>query len=253
MGIIIGFFKTKAIAVVFALGAVLSVICVSVGVTGKNGKEFKPRLTPPERTNCCYYEENIYYNSGYGMPNCTAYAWGRAYELLNAKPELSTGNARSWYGFNKENGIYKYGQIPKLGAIACFDNEYGGHVAVVEAIDGDVITLSNSAYNGKNFYLTYADIYDKNPGQNGWQFQGYIYPEEFLDKSKRMDSLRKVNALDGLNFREYAGLSADVIDVIPKDTEIYISELFNENGYIWGKAYYKGNAGYCVVDYTKEA
>ena len=44
---------------------------------------FKPRLTAPTTDNRFYYKDNVFYKSGYGMPNCTCYAWGRFYELLN--------------------------------------------------------------------------------------------------------------------------------------------------------------------------
>lgn len=46
------------------------------------------------------------------MPNCTAYAYGRAYEILKTEPKLSWGNAEDWYGYNKSKGYYKYGQTP---------------------------------------------------------------------------------------------------------------------------------------------
>lgn len=240
----------KGTAAVLCAGVILSAICASVGLTRRNDRVFEPRMTAPEYTNCYYYEENVFYNSGFGMPNCTAYAWGRVYEMLKTKPRLSTGNARDWYGYNKANRIYPYGNTPKLGAVACFDNEYGGHVAVVEEIDGDVITFSNSAYNGERFYLTYSDIYEKNPGQSGWEFQGYIYPSDFVPNNKRLGALRRISAADGLNFREYAGINADIIDVIPDGSDLYITTFFKENGYTWGKAYYDGNVGYCVIDYT---
>ncbi len=145
---------------------------------------FIPRLSAPDFDEISYYEDNIFYKSGYGMPNCTAYAWGRVYEILNKKPGLCPGNARLWYAYNISNKIYKFGKKPIPGAVACFDNEYGGHVAVVEVIKDGIITFSNSAYKGSLFYLSYAGIKDKNPGQKGWIFQGYIYPKYPRDTSE---------------------------------------------------------------------
>ena len=52
------------------------------------------------------------------MPNCTAYAYGRAYEILGTRPNLCPNNAGRWYDYNVNNGYYPYGQTPKLGAIA---------------------------------------------------------------------------------------------------------------------------------------
>ncbi|MCH5304681.1 MAG: CHAP domain-containing protein [Ruminococcus sp.] len=243
-------FKRRIITTLLILGIISSLVCVSVKIERKSEKNFSPRMTPPEYTNYYYYSGNIFYNSGFGMPNCTAYAWGRVYELLGKEPKLSTSNAREWYSYNRENNFYDYGKTPKLGAIACFDNPYGGHVAVVEDIDAGTITFSNSAFQGENFYLSYADINDKNPGQNGWEFQGYIYPDDFTNSCESLNSMRVISVSDGLNLRKYAGINADVIAVMPKKSQIFITSVYRSDGYLWGKTSYNGNVGYCVIDYT---
>ena len=58
------------------------------------------------------------------MPNCTAYAYGRAYEILGSEPKLSWNNAEQWYDYNKSNGYYKYGQTPKVAQLPA------GHITV---------------------------------------------------------------------------------------------------------------------------
>lgn len=138
---------------------------------------YKPRTTAPETDNKFYYAENIYSQSGYGLPNCTCYAWGRFYELLNEKPLLSTRDAEKWY--NHDDG-YDRGFTPKLGAVVCWckgdpttDADGSGHVAIVEDIlsDGTIVT-SNSAYSGEFFYIkNIAPPYNL----NGYTFQGFIY------------------------------------------------------------------------------
>lgn len=127
------------------------------------------------------------------MPNCTAYAYGRAYEILGSEPKLSWNNAEQWYGYNKANGYYKYGQTPKVGAIACWSYSYGGgHVAVVEKVENGVITLSNSAYSGDNFYISTASISDPKVGGNkGWNFQGYIYLGDFSGSTSTTQATTK--------------------------------------------------------------
>ena len=45
--------------------------------------EYKKRLTVPSKNNKYYYSNNVFYKSGYGMPNCTCYAWGRFLEENN--------------------------------------------------------------------------------------------------------------------------------------------------------------------------
>ena len=97
---------------------------------------FTMRTTMPSTDNEYYYsDKNPFYPAGYGLPNCTAYAYGRVYEITSKKPNLATSNAEDWYGYNMRNGYYSYGQTPRLGAVACWSyNGGGGHVAVVEYI-----------------------------------------------------------------------------------------------------------------------
>lgn len=84
------------------------------------------------------------------MPNCTAYAWGRAYEILGYKPNLSRSHAYNWFNDNVNKGAFSYGNTPKIGSIICWNGGYG-HVAVVEAVNGNTMTISESAYGGFNF------------------------------------------------------------------------------------------------------
>lgn len=167
--------------------------------------KYVPRLDAPAKDNKYYYKDNIFYTSGYGMPNCTAYAWGRFYELTGKKPKLSTANAERWY--DKDDG-YKRGKTPKLGAVACWkqgivgnSSDGAGHVAIVEKIydDGAILT-SNSAWKGTNFYLKKIS---KGFNLNGYDFQGFIYnpitfdenditQEEVLYEVLKGDNLTKI-------------------------------------------------------------
>lgn len=107
------------------------------------------------------------------MPNCTAYAYGRIYEITGEAPLIKSGNAGSWWFNNKRNDYYEYGSEPKLGAIAC----WSGHVAVVEEINGDTITISESHWGGRYFNTkTYS-----NPNSKYRQtFYGYIYASDSI-------------------------------------------------------------------------
>lgn len=146
--------------------------------------KYTPRLNSTGITgNPWYYDLNPFYQSGYGLPNCTCYAWGRRGEITGKAPNLSLGDASSWWQYNLDNNVYPYGQTPKLGAIACWSYtgdkaDDGGHVGIVEQIndDGSIIT-SNSAYGGTFFYtqtLNEADGYEWASYTN---FQGFIYLE----------------------------------------------------------------------------
>ena len=145
-----------------------------------NAASFTPRTTAPDSSNANYYSSNPFYQSGYGMPNCTCYAYGRAYELLGSKPRLSTGNAGYWWWYNKNNGIYSYGSTPKLGAIACWDkyDQNQGHVAVVEAIDGNTVTISELHYRS-TFFDTRTITANSSNYLTSMRFLGYIYIGDF--------------------------------------------------------------------------
>ena len=157
--------------------------------------KYVKRTTAPSKDNKYYYSDNVFYQCGYGMPNCTCYAWGRWYELLGTKPKLYTGNAETWYPKGTSYDGYKRGQTPKLGAVICWakgvagkSSDGAGHVAVVEEIysDGSILT-SNSAYKGTNFYTKKIP---KGYKVNGYTFQGFIYlPIEF-DEPKQEDTYK---------------------------------------------------------------
>ena len=140
------FSKKVSAAVLTAVMLFVSVFSMSMIASAAS---FSPRLSAPSSSNKYYYSNlNVFYKYGYGMPNCTAYAYGRAYEILGSEPKLSWNNAEQWYGYNKSNGYYKYGQTPKVGAIACWSyNGGGGHVAVVEKVENPVTQISLEAAN----------------------------------------------------------------------------------------------------------
>lgn len=130
---------------------------------------YEPRLTAPSSSSAYYNRElNRYFQVGSGMPNCVAYAYGRIYEMNGEAPLITHGSAGDWYFINKSNGYYEYGSEPKLGAVACWSR----HVAVVEAIDENGITLSESHWRGRYFNtVTYKTL----SSHYGQTFYGYIY------------------------------------------------------------------------------
>lgn len=160
---------------------------------------FNPRLDKTGINGSRYwYSDNPFYQSGYGLPNCTCYAYGRFWEIsdlangsqdYDRKPEgLSLGDARKWF---PESKGFETGQEPKLGAIACWqgsDESYAGHVAIVEEIkeNGDIV-VSQSAWTDTNrtesnslyFYLSTRtksnNYYYENKNGSGRYFQGFIY------------------------------------------------------------------------------
>lgn len=144
--------------------------------------KYTARKVAPAKTDRHYYSnENIFFACGYGMPNCTAYAWGRLYELTNKLFTKLCGNAEEWWAAAPKAGL-KTGQTPKLGSIAVYAAgvagnrlDGAGHVCVVEEIlsNGDINT-SNSAWKSTEFYmkkLTKASGYK----YGNYKLLGFIY------------------------------------------------------------------------------
>lgn len=173
-------------------------------------KIFKPRLNGNGWTKTKWFtkEYNNFVKNGISVPNCTVHVAARWAELFNhnAKEELwgdydhVLGNAKYWYadksiGVNKD---LKRGSKPKLGAIVCFDGNYG-HVCVVEKIEGNKVTCSYQEKDGTPFSLATENwTVGKTYPKYGWgKFQGYIYPPvEFVLADKSVDELAK-EVIDG--------------------------------------------------------
>lgn len=148
--------------------------------------QFTQRTEAPATSNAYYYADNPFYQSGYGLPNCTCYAFGRFWEIKGgSRPSLSWGNAEDWWAYTSDG--YERGQTPKLGAVICWrkgragDNSDGaGHVEVVEAINADgTIVTTGSAWQSFLF-RTKTRSNDGNWGGGDYIFQGFIYnPVDF--------------------------------------------------------------------------
>lgn len=253
------FSKKVSAAVLTAVMLFVSVFSMSMIASAAS---FSPRLSAPSSSNKYYYSNlNVFYKYGYGMPNCTAYAYGRAYEILGSEPKLSWNNAEQWYGYNKSNGYYKYGQTPKVGAIACWSyNGGGGHVAVVEKVENGQITFSNSAWSGQNFYLSYASTSDKNAGGNSWwNFQGYIYLGDFSGSTSTTQATTKkvtyttgtykTNVDDYLKMRSGAGTSYSSMTFVPNNVTLNVTKVSTADGYTWGYTSYNGKTGWVALEF----
>ena len=129
---------------------------------------FKPRYTAPTKDLLCYSGKPLGVSPCvYGNPqawqysslsNCVGYVWGRVYEILVsvgrediAKTLQNPPNAKSFWA--KFMPSWERGQEARVGAIAVWDTgaNRAGHVAIVEAVDNEVV-VSASDYGGSKFY-----------------------------------------------------------------------------------------------------
>ncbi|MCD7722622.1 MAG: CHAP domain-containing protein [Clostridiales bacterium] len=193
--------------------------------------EFTPRFSAPESGNEYYNSTlNVYSQCGYGMPNCTAYAYGRIYEITGEAPKISRGSAGDWWYKNIKNGYYEYGSEPKLGAIACWSN----HVAIVEAIDGNTITISQSHWHGAYFD---TDTLTAGTSRYGQTFYGYIYAcdietQEETESTNTKYKLEKTQYLCKAGAGEAASFSqiiTNCLDSKDSGAEIVINSLALKN------------------------
>ena len=256
---------TRILSIFLSLLMVVSIL--PAGAITASAADFIARTTKPATDDYHYYSDNAYYKIGYGMPNCTAYAWGRAYELLGKKPNLSMHNANTWYSYNKQHNYYKYGTTPKVGAIACWNKNYG-HVAVVEGVNSDgTIRMSESNWSGRTNSSKAFRYFDRvNPYSYYGQFQGYIYILDNAtiggegtddDKHSPVNSghydagVKKANGTykntcnSGANMRNAVGTNGTrILLTIPKNAEIYVYETDGN----WGKITFANKVGWVCLD-----
>ena len=142
---------------------------------------FVPRLTDAgvNGGTWWYSSGNPFYPAGYGMPNCTCYAYGRYAEARGAWASLPTGNAKDWYDAATS---FSRGPAPALGAVMCWGTTGSGpgHVAVVEQIGTGTVTISESHYTSGLPYwdlqtLTAASGYSHPYLGSSYYLQGFIY------------------------------------------------------------------------------
>lgn len=158
---------------------------LTAGSSEEETVSYNPRLTSDGMEESPYwYSKNPFYLAGYGLPNCTCYAWGRFYEIADLSdgtqdysnaPALSLGDAGDWYGYTSDG--YERGQTPKLGAVACWSDDTGGagHVAIVEQIleNGDIV-VSQSGWNS-DYFWTNTKLASDGYSYTNRSFQGFIY------------------------------------------------------------------------------
>ncbi len=176
------------------------------------------RTSAPAKSNKCFYEDNPFYKAGYGLPNCTCFAWGCFYEYSGKKPRLSTSNAENWWGHTSDG--YERGQEPKVGAVACWSkgkvgvgSDGAGHVAFVTKVyDDGSIDVCESGWKASKICWTLH--LKKGYARSGYKFQGFIYPanaSSVVTKKKTSgDSFKEgknyvITAASGLKVRKGPG------------------------------------------------
>ena len=117
------------------------------------------------------------------------------------------------------------------------------------------MTLSNSEWGGRTFYLTYANKNDSNPGGNSWwTFQGYIYLIDSADVVEPAPvsyktGIYKVVVDSTLNMRSGAGTSYGYVTSVSNGAKLTVTKVQSAGGYTWGYTTYNKKSGWVALDY----
>lgn len=102
----------------------------------------KARQTAPKRV-----VQAVSYGNSYARGQCTFYVASRRSVPSN------WGNARNWLANARAAG-WATGNAPRVGAIAWTGRGYAGHVAIVEAVNGNQVAVSDMNYAGVGVVTT---------------------------------------------------------------------------------------------------
>lgn len=91
--------------------------------------------------------------------NGNTYAWGNCTWYVASRRAVPAfwGDARSWY-YNAQYSGYGVGSMPRVGAIAWTGAGWYGHVALVESVSGNDVTISEMNYGGNFGRVTYRTV-----------------------------------------------------------------------------------------------
>ncbi|MCM1392938.1 MAG: fibronectin type III domain-containing protein [Ruminococcus sp.] len=115
--------------------------------------------------------------------DCVKYARARFQEYWGFELHYPNGNARAYY-YNAASFGDTISSTPKVGALAVWDSDYNdcGHVAFVEQVNGNQVTVSEGGFNGHynvsttNTSSMSRSWYDEKLGRTVHQpFLGYVY------------------------------------------------------------------------------
>lgn len=163
------------------------------GLVDVNG--YKARLKRPQRTNSYFYVQD---KDNYGRPSlegeCAWYARYRAEEILalagSDKQILHSKNGGEYCDIPEANdGTFKkvtdYKKA-KPGSLISWANDSYGHVAVVEMVDDEGITVSEGGI-GMGYYI-------KEIGYDSWYMWDVFFPNSGNEEKARKDNCELNNS-----------------------------------------------------------
>lgn len=194
--------------------------------------DFSPRLTKDGiYQSQWYYGQNPFYVAGYGMPNCTCYAYGRAAEIAGRFLNLPLGDAGTWY--DTVSSDFQKGNSPALGATAVWasaSGAYAGHVATVEQIlsNGNVVFSCSGYYRPISAYPPNTPSYfwtEECSASNGYKMS-YMASRDYY--------------LKGFIYNPEAGSVIIAPNWIQRNGWLTQDEMYNNAIIVYSLLYYQG-------------
>lgn len=133
-------------------------------------------IIPDGRKAVYYYSQpTVRYASYYSGPysgKSRSFPWGQCTWYVAQKTFVPwSGHAKSWLANARRYG-FQTGPEPAVGAIMATSESWYGHVAYVEAVNGDYITISEM--HGVPYWKR-GKLLTRTLNKNDWRIRGYIY------------------------------------------------------------------------------
>ena len=152
------------------------------------------------------------------------------------------------------------------------DKYFCDHVGIVEDFNGTTITTleGNVDATNENRWAETSIFKRKYRNFHDWRVYAFYRPNwqaetkstatstkkqveiYQLNSSKVVDYAVKVTATDGLNIRQGAGTSFDILGAVPYGAVLKVTRWTSGGEYKWGLVEYDGVKGWIALDYTRE-
>lgn len=160
----------------------------------------------------------------------------------------------------------RYADYPKEDKYFC------DHVGIVEEVNGNIITTleGNVDATNSNRWAETSVFKRKYRLFDDWRVYAFYRPNwqaetkstttstkkqveiYQLNSSKVVDYTVKVTATDGLNIRQGAGTSFDILGEVPFNEVVKVTRWTSGGEYKWGLIEYDGIKGWIALDYTEK-
>lgn len=207
------------------------------------------------------------YVGKYIVPNPPTNVIGGAGDI----PRYSDGKYGTW--FKKGEKMPQAGDMffLRYEDYPSKDKYFCDHVGLIKNISGNVITTIEGNVDGINGnWARTSTCKNKTRYLNDYSMYAFYRPNwqdeskstttsskkdveiYQLNSSKEVDYFVQVTATDGLNIRQGAGTSFDILSAVPYGAVLKVTRWTSGGAYKWGLIEYDGVKGWVALDYTRK-